>query len=65
MSILKYLHFVKQKLDLPDSSGSLKKAVSPIAIAAASAEVPEAFSDVEVNKSASRSSGSYSFLPSA
>ena len=65
MSISKYFHPVKQKLDLPDPSGPLREKVPPTAIAAANAKVTDAINKAEVKKRASRARGTYSFLTPA
>ena len=50
MSILKYLHSVKQKPDLPDPNGPLRKAVPLTAISAANEKVNESLNEVEVKE---------------
>ena len=65
MSMLKYFHPVKQKPDLPDPSGPLRKKVPSTAIAAANGKVTEAINEAKVKKRASRARGTYSFLTPA
>ena len=61
MSILKYLHPLKQKQDLPDSSGPLSEKIPSTAIASANVKVLEALEEGEENKR--KSQGPYLSLP--
>ena len=62
MSTLKYFHPLREKPDLQDPSGPLRKTVPPTAIVEANVKVNGALNEVELKKSASQACGTCSFL---